>query len=101
MLILAETELHLPEGILLNQSFGSIFHGALISELDREWAEKMHEQQVRPYSQYLLVKEGKPYWRLAALTEEAFEHILQPIMRKDSLFWSKRDMKWVWENSVY
>ena len=40
MLILAETELHLPEGILLNQSFGSIFHGALISELDREWAEK-------------------------------------------------------------
>lgn len=40
MLILAETELHLPEGILLNQSFGSIFHGALISELDREWAER-------------------------------------------------------------
>ena len=85
MLILAETELHLPEGILLNQSFGSIFHGALISELDREWAEKMHEQQVRPYSQYLLVKEGKPYWRLAALTEEAFCHILQPMMQKDSL----------------
>ena len=85
MLTLAETELHLPEGILLNQSFGSIFHGALISELDREWAEKMHEQQVRPYSQYLLAKEGKPYWRLAVLTEEAFEHILRPIMRKDSL----------------
>ena len=83
MLTLAETELHLPEGILLNQSFGSIFHGALISELDREWAAKMHEQ--RPYSQYLLVKEGKPYWRLAVLTEEAFEHILRPIMRKDSL----------------
>lgn len=85
MLTLAETELHLPEGILLNQSFGSIFHGALISELDREWAAKMHEQRVRPYSQYLLVKEGKPYWRLAVLTEEAFEHILRPIMRKDSL----------------
>lgn len=45
----------------------------------------MHEQRVRPYSQYLLVKEGKPYWRLAVLTEEAFEHILRPIMRKDSL----------------
>ena len=86
MLTLAETELHLPEGILLNQSFGSVFHGALISELDREWAEKMHEQRVRPYSQYLLVKEGKPYWRLAALTEEAFCHILQPMMRKGSLF---------------
>ena len=86
MLTLAETELHLPEGILLNQSFGSVFHGALISELDREWAEKMHEQQVHPYSQYLLVKEGKPYWRLAALTEEVFCHILQPMMRKGSLF---------------
>lgn len=85
MLTLAETELHLPEGILLNQSFGSVFHGALISELDREWAAKMHEQRVRLYSQYLLVKEGKPYWRLAVLTEEAFEHILRPIMRKDSL----------------
>ena len=86
MLTLAETELHLPEGILLNQSFGSVFHGALISELDREWAEKMHEQQVHPYSQYLLVKEGKPYWCLAALTEEVFCHILQPMMRKGSLF---------------
>lgn len=86
MLTLAEAELHLPEGILLNQSFGSVFHGVLISEINKEWAGRMHEQQVRPYSQYLLVKEGKPCWRLAALTEEAFEHILQPIMRKDSLF---------------
>lgn len=86
MLTLAETELRLPEGILLNQSFGSVFHGALISELDREWAEKMHEQQIRPYSQYLLVKEGNPYWRIAVLTEEAFDHILRPMMQKTSLF---------------
>lgn len=91
MLILAETELHLPEGILLNQSFGSIFHGALISELDREWAEKMHEQRVRPYSQYLLVKEGKPYWRLAALTEEAFlPHTSANDAERLSLFGAKR-----------
>ena len=38
MLTLAEAELHLPEGILLNQSFGSVFHGVLISEINKEWA---------------------------------------------------------------
>lgn len=86
MLTLVETELRLPDGVLLNQSFGSLFHGALIGALDQEWAERLHEQNIRPYSQCLFVKEGEPYWRLAALTEEAFDHILCPLMEKKSMY---------------
>ena len=84
MLTLAETELTLPEGKLLNQSMGSVMHGWLMETINSSWADMMHSIQVRPYSQYLVVREGKPYWRIATLTEEAFDNITVPVMKTRS-----------------
>lgn len=81
VLTLAETELALPEGKLLNQSMGSVMHGLLMETISNEWADAMHSMDIRPFSQYLVVRDGKPYWRIATLTEEAFEHILMPVMK--------------------
>ena len=86
MLTLAETELKLPEGKLLNQSMGSVMHGLLMETIDKEWADAMHSRQARPFSQYLAVKDGKPYWRIATLSEEAFDHIMVPVMKLRSAF---------------
>lgn len=93
MLILAETELHLPEGILLNQSFGSIFHGALISELDREWAERcMNSGFARTAN--IFGERGEALLASGSTDRRGFCHILQPMMRKDSLCLAQKDMKW-------
>ena len=93
MLTLAEMELKLPEGKLLNQSMGSVMHGWLMENISCEWAETMHSMQVRPYSQYLVIKEGKPYWRLATLTEEAFHHMVVPVMKLRSVYLKQSGME--------
>lgn len=91
MMTLAEIEVKLPEGQILNQSLGSVFQGALIREISPEWASSMHEQKVRPYSQYLTVEDGKPLWRIAVLTEDAFDHIMVPVMKLSSLHLEQRN----------
>lgn len=83
---LVETELTLPEGKLLNQSMGSVMHGFLMETISKEWAEELHSMNIRPYSQYLAVKGGRPYWRIATLTEEAFDNILAPVMKMRSAY---------------
>ena len=90
MLREVEIELTLPEGEKLNQSIGSILQGALMEKVSPSWAAAMHEQSVRPYSQYVTVKEGKPIWRLITLTEEAADQILTPLLACFSLFLKQR-----------
>ena len=90
MLRQVEIELILPEGEKLNQSMGSILQGALMEKVDSSWAEAMHQQSLRPYSQYVTVKEGKPIWRLMTLTEEAADQLLTPLLTASSLFLKQR-----------
>lgn len=72
MLTQVEIELQLPEGMKLNQSMGSVMQGVLMEKTDSEWAERMHQMEVRPYSQYVIWQDGKALWRLQALTDEAW-----------------------------
>lgn len=90
MLRTAEAELILPEGERLNQSMGSVMHGAVMQRLDEAWATQMHSQNIRPYTQYLTLSEGRPVWRISVMTEEAFEHLLKPAMKWNSLHLTQR-----------
>lgn len=92
MLTQAEIELTLPAGQILNQSMGSILHGALMEIVSPEWAEVMHSRKVRPYSQYVVFTEGRALWRLQTLTEEAFDHILVPLMKVSRISLRQRGM---------
>lgn len=85
MMNLIEIELVLPEGRLLNQSIGSVLQGAIMEKIPSAWAEKLHEQQVHPYSQYVTVQNKKPLWRIATLTDEAFENISEPLMKCEQI----------------
>ena len=90
MLIQAEIELTLPEGQILNQSMGSVLHGALMETVRPDWAEAMHAQKVRPYSQYVTLDDGKPCWRIQTLTEEAADEMLAPLMNRKTIFLKQR-----------
>lgn len=79
MMTLAEAELTFPAGEKLNQSMGSLFQGIIMDRTDMDWAEAMHKSGVRPYSQYVTVSDGRPVWRVAALTDAAFEQVAGPI----------------------
>lgn len=91
MLRQVEFELTLPEGEKLNQSMGSLLQGLLMERTDSSWAEEMHTQQVRPYSQYVTVEEGKPVWRIQTITDRAFERLIYPLLSKNHYHLKQRD----------
>ena len=91
MLRQVEFELNLPEGEKLNQSMGSLLQGLLMERTDSSWAEEMHTQQVRPYSQYVTVAEGKPVWRIQTITDRAFERLIYPLLSKNHYHLKQRD----------
>lgn len=90
MLTQVEIELQLPEGMKLNQSMGSVMQGVLMEKTDPDWAEQMHQMEVRPYSQYVVWQGGKALWRLQALTDEALERLILPMERISSIYVKQR-----------
>ncbi len=80
-LAILEIALNTDEDTKLSQLAGSCMHGLLMEHIDSDYASYLHEQALRPYSQSLYYdKERKLWlWRLAALSEEAINEILEPM----------------------
>lgn len=73
-----EIKLAVSEGIKLPQSACSLLHGVLMEHIDAAYAEVMHQNGLRPYSQYLHFDKARNalHWRITALNEQAKQEIL-------------------------
>ena len=84
MLRQIELQIKLPQEIRVNPSMGSVFHGALMDIIGPETANWLHTQnESRPFGQcvYYNRKLNQPIWRLSALSQEAIERILEPVLK--------------------
>lgn len=74
-----ELKLGLLEGIRFSQSVGSLFHGVLMENIDSSYCEFLHQQALRPYSQYVYFDRARQnlYWRISSLNSTAAQEILQ------------------------
>ncbi len=65
-----------------NPDFGyyqsSNMHGVLMEQLDSAYADQLHEQGLKPYSQYLAIGEQKE-WIIKTFTKEAYQNIISPL----------------------
>ncbi len=61
----------------------SNMQGILMEQIDGKYAEKLHQQGLKPYSQFVLGGEKKE-WSVRTFTREAYEEIILPLM--DSSF---------------
>ena len=73
-----EIKLAAPTGVKLTQSACSLLHGVLMEHIDSTYAELLHQQSLRPYSQYLYFDKERTgvYWRLTALNKQADDELL-------------------------
>lgn len=78
-------EIKLPEGCKVNSSMGSILHGVLMELVTPNFAEKMHQVGLRPYSQYVYYDRDshKAYWIITALNDNTCSQLLEPILQLD------------------
>ena len=88
MMRLFEVRLFLPEGESAVSSFGSLLHGVLMERLPKELVEKLHEQDMRPYSQSVSWDKagGFARWRIGVVEEEAGEAIGEALRQGDGIF---------------
>lgn len=87
-----EIKLKVPENIKLTQSACSLFHGVLMESIDPDYAEVLHRQSLRPYSQYLYfdkVRNGL-YWRLTALNKQAKNELLAAVFELSETIYLKQ-----------
>lgn len=90
--------------IKIVQSIGSVLHGVLMDLVGTEYAGQLHESGLRPYSQYIYFdKDKKQYiWRLSAVTADAVNHILKPVLKMPEKIFlkQKRGYLYVKERSI-
>ena len=88
MIRLFESVLFLPEEERAVSSFGSLLHGALMERLPKELVERLHEQDMRSYSQSVSWDKagGFARWRIGVVEEEAGEAIGEALRQGDGIF---------------
>lgn len=82
--MLADLKLELESN---SEEFGyyksSNLQGVLMEQIDSSYAQKLHEQGLKPYSQYITGGDQKE-WHVKTLTTEAYQQIIFPLL--DSRF---------------
>ena len=83
-----EIILELPKNEKIHQAMGSILQGALMEIIGSESAKKLHDEGLRPYSQYVYFDKNRnlPIWCVNVLNDWACEKILIPLMQQRQIF---------------
>lgn len=73
-----ELKLGVPVGMKFTQSACALLHGVLMQHIDSSYADFLHTQNLRPYSQCLYFDKERNglYWRINALDDRAQEELL-------------------------
>ena len=84
--------LNMPPKARLNQAAGSLLHGFIMEQINTDYADYLHSQQVRPYSQYIKAdaKHNVLHWYISALNTQAADEILQPLLNMMPQVYLKR-----------
>lgn len=76
--------------IILDNSKGfdyrisSLLQGVLMEFIPTEYADKLHEDGLKPYTQYVRLRDNELIWTITALSREAKENVIEPIANSGS-----------------
>lgn len=92
--MLAKLEFAFKKDEDFNFNMGSIFQGLIMERINSEYAERLHGQGVKPYSQYCISRKESFNWTLATINKEAKEQLLNTFLDndKDEFYLSYKDL---------
>ncbi|HAG13340.1 MAG TPA: hypothetical protein DCG49_05700 [Ruminococcus sp.] len=67
------------ENIRYSCNTASLFHGLLMEQLSADYAEKLHENALRPFSQNILPQDAGGIWTVSILTAEDAEKLVPAV----------------------
>lgn len=66
-----------------NFNKASVLHGVIMENIDYEYANKLHEDGLKPYAQFIRREENKYVWYIKTISIEAYENIIEPLNSLD------------------
>lgn len=66
----------------LSYQMASSFHGALMEQIESEYASELHSSQLHPYTQHLEKREDEWHWVVTTLNEKAYQEIIEKKLLK-------------------
>lgn len=64
----------------INFQQSSNLQGIIMENIDSQYASYLHGNQLNPYSQYVIKKDGISQWHIQTITTEAYENIILPLV---------------------
>ncbi len=58
----------------------SNLQGVLMEQIDTEYAERLHQNTLNPYSMSVIREGNKTIWNISTLNQEAYEQIIMPLL---------------------
>ena len=76
-------------------NMASAMHGVLMELIKPDYAEYLHTESMRPYSQYLSISGEDMIWTVSALSDDAYENIIKILLADelDGIYLKRHDMK--------
>lgn len=71
-----------PENRKLNHNISSLFQGAMMELIDPLYADILHKNGLKPYSQHIEFEPNKIKWIINTLNKEATNEIITPLLHK-------------------
>lgn len=87
----ADLKMELDSQLLTFQQSSNL-QGVIMENIQADYAERLHENRLNPYSQYLVRENGKLIWHIKTLTEEAYENIVLPMAKLNELNIKKKQL---------
>ena len=69
------------EGHRHGSYLASLMQGVLMERINPAYAEYLHRTGAHPYSQNIQIKEDRIYWNINALSDDAEQYIVRPILK--------------------
>lgn len=88
----AKLELELKSEEQISYQMSSLFHGVLMEQIDTEYADRLHESELHPFTSHLEYKNNKWYWIITVLNKEAFDQIITRFSNLESIRLEKKKM---------
>lgn len=95
MLSVLNIELESEKNKIFSYQKTSLFQGVLMEQIDSAYAEELHQNGLKPYSQRIMSTDCRIIWQIKTLNQEAYEQIINPLMSADfsSVLLKHDDMK--------
>ena len=76
----------------INFQQSSNLQGIIMENIDSQYASFLHGNQLNPYSQYIIKKDGASVWYIQTVTAEAYENIILPMAKLKEIEIKKKEL---------